>query len=1461
MSLTVATQKISAFVISYNRAEVIEACLRSIRFADELIVIDKGSTDGSDKIAARYADRVISVPWTPNVEETRAFALSQCSHDFIVFLDDDECFSPDCILYLLGQRQARDADIYAIPSRHHVLGRHDERAYYWPERQVRAFWRGAATFSNTVHTVAAFLSDKVAQIETDSGIFIHHLSHASARIWFEKTNRYTSIGDRRSSFDPQELRPLRRFAHSRIDHWLDAGSVEGDDYVDSVALMRATYDLIDGIKLVESSLGVCPEADFPETAAALSAGFDRFSAQTGVRTHGRPGQAETLEASPPEQVDAATQWRLVAQDAERLANRERGEAASLRGELEQARANLVDLGRIIADRDEQARTRDAAMARLDRQRQINESAVTLLTRQVDSLIAERDALSRQVEGHEAVVRGYDRRIRLAAIQEARSGHTAVPAAAGAPPPSPVTGIAGRFRRVAGRLLRPAPLPAPSVRDEIEASGAFDAAFYLATYADIDEAKLDPLDHYVDHGMAEGRRPAASFDPAFYAQRYPDAVGALPLVLHYIRHGRAEGRLGAFGPAAQLQALRAEIADSGMFDAQFYQSLYQDSREGGDDALDHFILVGLEEGRLPSAEFDPPRYADAYPDMGGPGEALLHYIRSGRAEGRMIDPAGFDAPTLPHIIAEIHASELFDAAFYRATNPVVEAERLDPLLHYLLSGFRGKCDIAASRPMHVYLAANPDLRNTGANPLLHWLHHGRAEGRDAPGALEEAVWAEFGRSERLPDNLVGFELLKGEAYFTAHRFSFDPARSGGLVEAAVAALARRQPLLTFDAAAPDVSIIIPVYGQVPFVLGCLDSLAAHRSRFTVEVLVVDDASPAATHVEVLASIPWIRLERRPRNSGFIDACNFGAEQARGRTLVLLNSDTRVVDGWLDELVGSFSLFPKAGLVGSKLFNADGTLQEAGGLFWRDGSAWNYGRGDDPNQPKYCFARRVDYVSGASIAVPAAIWQEMDGFDVKFRPAYCEDADLAFRLRRAGYETWYQPLSRVIHYEGKTHGRDLKSGIKAYQATNMQRILARYGSEMSQFAQNGVRPKREANRTAGPAMLVLDTTTHTPDRDAGSLVASRMMQVYRELGFSQTFLPLHDVRWKRGYSEAMQRIGVECHYLPYTSSVETLLAQDDGDFAVVLAYRYMIVRDTYDTIRRFLPATRLLFSNVDLHYLREEREAALKQSVQGAFKAAVTKTQELEVFARADCSLVHTPVEREAVQAAMPAQLDSIIVFPWIAEAKARDVAWDGRRDIMFLGGFRHHPNLDAMRFFTTDVWPLLEPALPPDARLLIVGDSPPDDVRLLAGERVVVTGYVTELEPYFDAARVFVAPLRFGAGIKGKLIEALSHGVPSVATSIAAEGIGMTPGRHVAIADDAAAFAAGVLRLYTDNEAWQSMRDEGLGFITANFSWERARTLCQDALDVADATWRARQQAALERRLKAILAEGGAQAKL
>jgi glycosyltransferase involved in cell wall biosynthesis len=263
-----ARPKISAFVITFNRANILGTCLRALSFADQLIVVDKSSTDGSRSIAEAYADEVVTVPWTPTVEETRTLALSLCRHEWILFMDDDECLSAAAESRIVAELDDPTADIYEFPLRHYILGQHDERAYYWPEHHARLFRRGAITFSRTVHAGILRHSDRVARFGASDGVCIHHLSHADVSGWIEKTNRYTSRLDRvgiKAGADG-----FAAFAHERIDYWMARGSDKSaDGYPAAVALLRAVYDMVDAVKAWETEAGLDGAALFAQSCAAL----------------------------------------------------------------------------------------------------------------------------------------------------------------------------------------------------------------------------------------------------------------------------------------------------------------------------------------------------------------------------------------------------------------------------------------------------------------------------------------------------------------------------------------------------------------------------------------------------------------------------------------------------------------------------------------------------------------------------------------------------------------------------------------------------------------------------------------------------------------------------------------------------------------------------------------------------------------------------------------------------------------------------------------------------------------------------------------------------------------------------------------------------------------------------------------------------------------------------------------
>ena len=616
--------------------------------------------------------------------------------------------------------------------------------------------------------------------------------------------------------------------------------------------------------------------------------------------------------------------------------------------------------------------------------------------------------------------------------------------------------------------------------------------------------------------------------------------------------------------------------------------------------------------------------------------------------------------------------------------------------------------------------------------------------------------------------------------------------------------------------PSISIVIPVYGQHLTTFACLKSIAAEPPRHSFEVIIMDDCSPdpAAT---ALASLQGARIIRNETNLGFIGNVNAGAHAACGEWLIILNNDTLLRPNALNALLDTFEQHTNVGLVGAKLLNADGTVQEAGGIVWKDGSAWNWGRGQNREDPRFNYVRDADYCSGAALAIRRDLFLEMGGFDTFYAPAYYEDTDLAFRIRERGLRVLYQPAAEVFHLEGVSHGRNEDSGVKAYQVTNAKKFFERWQSTLASHRENAVEPDLEAHRDSVSNILVVEACMITPDQDAGSVRLLNMLRLLKRDGHHLTFVA-DNLEYKQKYVALLQQIGVEVLHGTFAGTVRKVLQTRGPSLDAIMFCRHYIASRYVDQVRTFAPHARIIFDTIDLHFVREEREAALRNDAAMSRAAAVTRAKELGAMKNADLTLVVSEFEKALLGDILPtAKVDIISLIN--DEASAPRPFFE-RSGILFIGGFRHPPNVDGVTWYITEVLPHVRRALP-DVITTIVGSNMPDSLKTLACDGVDIKGFVENTEPLLLSARVSIAPLRFGAGIKGKINEAMKYGIPVVATACAVEGMHLVPETDVLVSDDAEGFAQAIARAYQDEALWNKLSQGGLQNVRQHFSMDAA----------------------------------------
>ena len=621
--------------------------------------------------------------------------------------------------------------------------------------------------------------------------------------------------------------------------------------------------------------------------------------------------------------------------------------------------------------------------------------------------------------------------------------------------------------------------------------------------------------------------------------------------------------------------------------------------------------------------------------------------------------------------------------------------------------------------------------------------------------------------------------------------------------------------------PLTSIIISAYNNIELTRRCLDSVYAVKSVSPFEVIVVDDGS-SENYSNLKWEYPHLKVIRNESNCGFLRSANVGAAAAAGEYILFLDNDTEVLKWHLDELTTALYKHPEAGMIGSQLIHLQSAkVHECGSLICKNGTVLRLGCGEYPDHPQISYFREVDFCSLTSVIMRKKVFEEMGGFDECYTPAYYEDIDLALRLKKAGYKNYVCPHSRVIHMLSASYG-----GTPIFfNERNRNILMERWQSYLQETAiyinaEDSCYFKGEKEH-----ILYIDAETPMADRGSGGMDAIFFMEYMIKRGYHVAFHGEWTPGYDPKYTGILLRMGVQCIYEPFLK-INDYIAHNGHNISYLFISRVYQARSFDWILKPYCANAGYIFNTVDVHFVREFLEADLRLDDIGRQRAKYTKQCELAVAAVADATIVISSEEKKLLENEY--KLSRIYHVPQARQlfGAAQDTK---RRGAVFIGS-AHPPNLDGLKYFHDEVLPLL----PSDFELTIIGEALQKSIENMPEYKYLkncpqfhFAGFVQDLAEKLDYAKITIAPLRYGAGTKGKVASSMAHGVPCVSSSFGTEGTGMVHGENIMIADTPEKFADFIIQLFNDAELWQRISDGGVKFINDNYSVEAVEKMMDD----------------------------------
>ena len=602
---------------------------------------------------------------------------------------------------------------------------------------------------------------------------------------------------------------------------------------------------------------------------------------------------------------------------------------------------------------------------------------------------------------------------------------------------------------------------------------------------------------------------------------------------------------------------------------------------------------------------------------------------------------------------------------------------------------------------------------------------------------------------------------------------------------------------------------------------MQALASLRASFdgAVQLILMDNASHDATRTigEIVLGAEIVRLEE---NIGFLRACNRALDRVSAPATLFLNNDVVLHANAVRLALARLLATPLVGAVGGKIIRTHGLLQEAGCLLWRDGSADGWMRDASPDVPEANYVRDVDYCSGAFLMVRTGLLRTLGGFAEEYAPAYYEETDLCLRIQAHGYRVVYDPAVVLTHFEYAS-SRSLRAAT-SQMLTNRLIFRSRHAAALRARPSSRDRVADAAAFAArGRRVLFIEDSIPLHRHGSGYGRAADVIGAMAEAGWHVTVFPMHKPRAEIHQMKAGLPETAEILWDRDQRALPSFLAGRNDFYDVVWISRAHNLRQFKDAIG---PAAASLDSArvvLDTEAVFSLRDAARAELAGLEFDLSRSLAREFEDAWQCDHVIAVNPAEALVLKS-LPLPSVGLIGFRQIARPTPRP--WQERAGLLHVGALTvaSSPNLDGLRWFLQDIHPIIETAVGAEAARVTVAGwvlEGLDVAWLREHPAVTFLGEVADLIPLYDACRVFVAPTRFAAGVPTKVLDAASHGLPVVGTSLLARQLEWTDGREMLAAPvtDAAGFAARVARLLSDPAAWTAIRDTALAAIQSQFS--------------------------------------------